>query len=330
LLNALELDERRAIDEHLENNPKARRDLVALRRLLQPLADEAQVEIEPAGDLHFRTLRAVAGLRGREQTRQSIVARGLRAAPLDAYRRLRWRRADVLVAACIALVVLILVPPAILQVRHRQQIVACADNLHLFHQAIQQYANDRHGALPAPEADTPWNNAGIYAAKLREAGYWTGALQVNCPANNRTGRVAPEPPTLDMLQRYPDESEEHERCLRQMGGCYAYNLGYEEGGRYIAVSRDLGDGTPVIADRPFRRAESADWLLANSPNHAGRGQNVLFLGGHVRFTTTRIINDDDIFLNRDRHLAPGRGLRDVVLAPSETRAKLDTVVGEGD
>src|SRR5262245_7545761 len=130
LLNALDDDERRAVDQHLESHPEARQQLVGLRRLLRPLAEENAVEYEPSPDMFFKTLRIVAVQRGREHAKQvAPSSRTLRVVPPPPSRAVRWRRADVLVAACIAMVVVLLIPPAVLQVRHREEVADCARNL---------------------------------------------------------------------------------------------------------------------------------------------------------------------------------------------------------
>ena len=332
LLNALDDDERRAVDQHLESHAEARQQLVGLRRLLRPLAEENAVEYEPSPDMFFKTLRIVAVQRGREHAKQvAPSSRTLRVVPPPS-RAVRWRRADVLVAACIAMVVVLLIPPAVLQVRHREEIAGCAENLANFHEAMQLYAADHRGQLPAPDLEAPLNNAGIYAAKLRDAGYWNGKLRVDCPANVPQSRSVTPPPTLEEICAHHDGNRQaYERCLRIMGGCYAFNLGYDDGGKYHAVHRELGDETPVMADRPFRDVESTEWQFANSPNHGGRGQNVLYNGGHVRFMNSRLINHDDIYLNRDGRVAPGRGIGDHVLAPSEAKTRPEPAEGgDGD
>jgi hypothetical protein len=56
----------------------------------------------------------------------------------------------------------------------------------------------------------------------------------------------------------------------------------------------------------------------NSPNHAGRGQNVLYSDLHVGWHNTRRLGprDEDMFLNARRELAPGIGEDDTALLPS--------------
>ena len=57
----------------------------------------------------------------------------------------------------------------------------------------------------------------------------------------------------------------------------------------------------------------------NSLNHGGQGQNVLYLDGHTQWCTTRTVGlaGDDIFINRERRVAPGLDWADSVLGRSE-------------
>ncbi len=66
------------------------------------------------------------------------------------------------------------------------------------------------------------------------------------------------------------------------------------------------------------RVESLRQL--NSANHGGRGQNVLFLGGHVDWRTNRNagVRGDDIFVNWDNQVLAGKAWEDSVLGSSDT------------
>src|SRR5947207_9666814 len=63
LLDALDPEQARALEEHLENTPEARRRLVALRALLKPL--DLDADPTPPPDLYMNTLRGVAAYRTR-------------------------------------------------------------------------------------------------------------------------------------------------------------------------------------------------------------------------------------------------------------------------
>ena len=70
---------------------------------------------------------------------------------------------------------------------------------------------------------------------------------------------------------------------------------------------------PLMADCP-----PANPQCGNSPNHAGKGQNVLFMDGHVEFCTERNVGvrGDDIFLNKAAQVAAGLDWTDSVLGRS--------------
>ena len=81
----------------------------------------------------------------------------------------------------------------------------------------------------------------------------------------------------------------------------------------MGLSRDSGDLLPILADRP---CESG---AANSPNHGGAGQNVLYIGGQVRWCAEpRVgVDCDDIYLNQKYRVLTGEHRLDTVLGPSE-------------
>jgi hypothetical protein len=328
LLDTLDPDRSRSIEEYLESSPEARRRLVALRGLLRPL--DADEDPEPPADLYMNTLRAVASYRTRHE---APVAAGAPVGPpvlpfpmggAAGARRSPWRRADVLVAASVLFLIVTLVPPGLLYLRHRQAVVACADNLRRFHRAFSSYALNHNGTLPRVDVvddKVPVAIAGMYAPRLRLEGCWGDDMRLTCPGNPTCTMAVP--PSEDELRRLIASSDA--RWREQVGGCYGYHIGYfvkdDPQQRLQAVSRQLGDNVPVLADCPPRPKERPDWQAANSPNHGGWGQNVLFSGGHVRFMARRTADpdfDQDFYLNDLRKLAPGLHPRDAVLAPSET------------
>jgi hypothetical protein len=167
------------------------------------------------------------------------------------------------------------------------------------------------------EAKPPRNHAGYYLPILRDAGVLPSDDSLACPANGRRP-PAVLPPDLEAL--YHSRREEFRETIRRVGGSYAYSLGYSVNGKrdHHGLTRRMEDELPIMADRPpFTSA--ANFFTANSPNHGGRGQNILFIGGHVRFCTSRFagLNNDDIFLNVDHRVEAGRGPRDTVLGSSE-------------
>src|SRR5262249_21647669 len=173
--------------------------------------------------------------------------------------------------------------------------------------------DDHNGALPMADEHGDLAAAGCYAVRLHEENYWNDKLRVSCPANGNKKRMPPTPEQLAAAKTAG--TFDALRC--QMGGCYAYTLGYVENGQLHGLTRQCGGLTPLLADRPPRPDEVENWQTSNSLNHGGRGQNVLYVDGHVAYCGSRLIDCDDIFLNKAGCLAAGCSAHDIVLAPSE-------------
>jgi hypothetical protein len=320
LLNALDTDTQREIESLVRSDPDARQRLELLRRALEPLAADRD-DIEPPSGLRMRTLARVAEYRCRR------LPYAPPAPPVRAHVPARswWRRADVLVAASLLLVVLPIIPPALTYLRHHRNISYCQNNLRGLYQALMAYSEHHSGDLPKVEDAPPRDFAGVFVPLLRNDNVLGPAISVACPAN---GSHAPPPVTMETLQMervsQPELFAEH---VRQMGGCYAYTLGHRDGdGRLCGVHYDPSmEWLPILADRPpFEQQGGFDWQTGNSPNHAGKGQNVLFLGGHVVFWPGRNagLYGDDIYLNKAGRPEAGMDGADTVLGASEFRPSL--------
>ena len=142
---------------------------------------------------------------------------------------------------------------------------------------------------------------------LREAGLAKG-MSLRCPGRDITPHAEW---TAGELRNMP--LEQYQPLKSQFSGCYAYALGFWDHGE-IQVYRQCEAQVPLLSDLPPETVFNG----ANSPNHGGRGQNVLFTDGHAIFLTTRFILDDDLFLNRHNEVRPGVDEKDCVLAPSAT------------
>ena len=105
---------------------------------------------------------------------------------------------------------------------------------------------------------------------------------------------------------------------------YAYSLGHkDEDGNYYGPTVPEGFQAcdfPLLADGP-----PADGGLGNSNNHGGKGQNVLFADGNVRFVNLRTIGfqNDDIYRNKANQVAAGLDPCDPVLGSSATKPVSD-------
>jgi prepilin-type processing-associated H-X9-DG protein len=101
---------------------------------------------------------------------------------------------------------------------------------------------------------------------------------------------------------------------RELVPGYAYTLGYREGSALRGLRCTSGDGLPVMADR-------AHPAYIGSANHAGRGQNVLFVGGHVRWCVQPTVGaeGDHIYVNQEYRVGAGLSRVDSALGASDAR-----------
>lgn len=279
-------------------DPEAAATLHRLRAALRPLeADRAAVIVPPG--LVAATLAFVARetVRQREDFRdhQPTPRRPDRAAPREWWLFNR-RRLDVAVAAGLGFVAFGLLLSGVSKLRDRSQTLACQERLRSLHVALDGYS-DAHGGR-YPEVGTPAvPRAGDFAAELVRGGQYDAARAAACPAGATDGF---EPAT------------------------YAYTLGYRPtpfapvtGVRRAGFASDSGDFTPLVADLPTAAASPVRGAVSPHP----RGQNVLFQGGSVRFTTVATVGvrGDDIYRNDAGVVRAGLRSEDATLGrPNDT------------
>jgi len=307
LLNALDPETHREVEDYLRGNPEARQRLETLRRGLTPLAADKESPHPPV-DLVLKTLAFVAEHRNRSLP-EAPCAPTLRFSPAT---RRGWRRPDVLVAAGLLIAVCTLLLPVRNKLLDQSYVRNCQNNLRLFHQAMSTYSDLHDGAFPRVETQPRRNFAGVVVQHLNDQGVLPPQVSVNCPPNSS---VPPQFISFPQLEMLSPESFEH--YAGTLGGDYAYSLGYRDAqGRYQGLRRDANSpNIPIMADRP----PESGW--GNSLNHGGGGQNVLYSDGSVRFVPTRTagVNGDDIYVNKLNKVAPGLDPFDTVLAPSPAR-----------
>ncbi|QDU25156.1 hypothetical protein ETAA8_02180 [Anatilimnocola aggregata] len=225
------------------------------------------------------------------------------------------RKLDVIVASAIVLVASALSFPALYTSRFQANVDLCQHQLRQLGTALHEYSGlQQDGAFPHVPLSGPRSVAGVYAPTLVSNKLVPDSKNFFCPGS---GDVAPEHqliPTLDEIDAAPKSILTS--LQNRMGGSFGYNMGY---------SRDAN----VLPPRNSRRAEYA--LLADAPNdlqpgrssanHAGRGQNVLYEDGRVKFV--KLANNtqqdsalDDPFHNRLGQVAAGLDINDAVLGRS--------------
>jgi hypothetical protein len=225
-----------------------------------------------------------AGLVERTMARikDAIVKPRIRVPLLDGgpdFSRSRWRPVDVLVGCCILLLLGGIGTSGVMQVRQARDRTECQNNMRNGYGAFTSYANLHHEGLPMISNRPPNNRAGAFVTMLTESGQLPPQIRLVCPGTQTV--------------------------------TYAYYLPYRDAagelhGLMMGPHHGDPDTLPIMADVPQVQVH-------------GRGFNVLFLGGMVRFSTSANIgiDGDDIFRNDLGNIAAGLRLPDSVLAASE-------------
>jgi hypothetical protein len=307
--NCLDESEARQAKELAAKDAGFARQLDQLKSALSSFDREP---VEPPKNLAQRTLARVA--QAREAQSSTIIRMRKAPAPAKpAWNWATWRMADMAVAAGVMVVAGMVAFPSIRQawVRHRE--VSCQNNLRDLGVAFNNHADIHNGRYPQISPSGPRSAAGTYLVSLVEKGL--------LPENHHPVCADPIPlarPTQSELDRlYREDAVRYQRVARAVGGSYAYSLGHINAqGRLEGPRRDQGEDLPLLADRGPRTVGTG--AKGNSPNHGGRGQNVLHHGGHVRFHTDRTLpSGDDIYLNANGWPRAGISSSDRVLGSGD-------------
>jgi hypothetical protein len=308
LLKALEPDEQRAVEAHMEAHPETRAKAELLERALAPLSTDAEDPEVPSG-LALSTLARIAEHKCRPAAPPPKPPR----LQLAAYGWPRVRRADVLAAAALLLIAGGLTLPVLAWARQERERIACAENLRTLWGALSTYSDQApERAFPMIEAQGPRSVAGAFVPILHDSGALPETVLVACPA--RPERAEPASATLaGLADAFAQGDEQFNRLARDLSGGYAYSLGYRNGAELVGLRADDPETLPIMAD-----LAAGD---SNSPNHGGSGQNVLYIGGNVRWCVLRTVGEarDDIYVNRSLYLRAGEGRSDSVLGPGDSR-----------
>jgi hypothetical protein len=309
LLKSLEPDEHRAVEDHLQAHPEARAKLELLERAAAPLAADAEEAALPPG-LTLNTLARIA----EHKCRPLPAAPRMPVSQFSPGGRPWMRRADVLAAAALLVIVGGLALPALTRAYLNRDRVACENNLKNVWASLQEYSEHTPDhAFPMVEAKGPRSVAGVFVPLLHDAGTFGSATLVGCPAV-AADREAPSGVSMaDLEAAYNRDEQEFDRLGRDLAGGYAYTLGYRNGPVLVGLCAKDPGTLPIVADLPAGGG--------NSPNHGGYGQNVLYIGGNVRWCVQRNVGEagDDIYLNKHNFLSAGENRSDTVLGPGDAR-----------
>ncbi|MHB8900092.1 MAG: hypothetical protein ACYC6Y_15190 [Thermoguttaceae bacterium] len=316
LLDALEDEERRQVQQDLANNSDLRQQLEALRALLAPM-EAFREPIDPPLGLAARTCRCVAeqptAAGGRVPPRPSPASR-LHAMRPDARLEgatFRFGWFDLLAVAGVLVAASLLIFPALHDSRVQARTLQCAENLQHLHVALAQYSDAFAGYLPAAPPTDRLGVGGGFAVALRAAGYLEDPRRLICPDSPLAEVIHFSVPTPEQIRAMP-EGEPLELVQQSMGGSYSMSLGYEENHRFQGLRNRQHDQFALLSDVPD--AGAPDF---RSHNHPG-GRNVLFGGGNVRFMVVPVstIGDDHVFLNAAGRVGPGLNSHDSVIPPA--------------
>ena len=315
LLGALERTEREQVEAELESNPALRTELRRLEDCLGRVGLALEPEpFDPPPDLAERTCRLIASRRG-----ELVVAasRSWTAAPgMHVERQTTWVNVLTVVSVLVAAAALFF--PALNHSLIQAERAACQNNLRQIGIALQQYSElEPSGSFPRVEQAGNRGVAGIYAPILVSKQLIRDPAVFVCPGTEISG-AAPgrklHTPTLEEIDKA--EGDLLAWLQRTMGGNYGYILGYRLNGDLAMPCNSRRCDYVLLSDAPN------DQLPGRlSVNHAGRGQNVLYEDGHIKFifTSPRLQFPDDPFYNLDGRVAAGLNSGDHVVGASGDR-----------
>jgi hypothetical protein len=303
VLGRLEGPDRQRMEQALNCDPALSARADRLGRTITLLLDDGNAQDPPRG-LASRTLTVVAQSRSRPRSLLDYV-------PV----RVPFRWADFAVAASIFIAGMITLLPALQRSRERMAQEGCIFNLQQLGHSLAQYAS-LHPSYPYPPSHQSDAPAGTFAAFLHDAGVLHDFSILDCPNNGPCTYRTADLPSFDQLSEL--RTTDPARYQRMLPWDYAFNVGYRHrSGSVGPLESSLPIVVPVVADQPAHE-NYVRILTGNSPNHARRGQNVLFSDGSVHWLPTRRVSprDADLFLNNRRELQPGLNAHDSVLLPS--------------
>jgi len=305
LLGSLDPVTQARVEAYLDEYPAARERLQLLEAALAPLADDAEPSAPPPG-LVMATLA-----RGAEQRCSLPSAPAPSRHQVGNVTRRHFRAVDWVAAAVLFLLVGGLAFPFVLGQWRQHERLACANNLRQLFVSLSGYSDQNEGEFPRVEPTGPRSVAGIFVPLLNDAGLLPQS-SIDCPA--RSNHPPSKCSVAEMERLYRENPSEYRSMAARLAGHYAYCLGYKEGDSLQGLRRDSGDALALMADR------STD-AGANSDNHAGAGQNVLYVGGNVRWCVRPDVGEDrdNIYVNRLYRVNAGVCRGDSVLGASDTQ-----------
>jgi hypothetical protein len=236
-----------------------------------------------------------------------------------------YRKFDIVVACSVIVLGAALCFPLLFTNKIQAQVTYCQNHLRQLSTALHEFSQRQpDGAFPRVAAEGPRSVAGVYAPTLVSNQLVEDRQMFFCPGRPKLAKPSeldlPRIPTLDELDRATGLALTQMQST--MGGDFGFNFGYSKDGEILPPRNSRRANYALLADAP------SDWQPGrNSANHAGRGQNVLFEDGQVRFV--KLSNElasaasesalDDPYHNRWGKVAAGVDIADAVLGRSNDR-----------
>ncbi len=316
LLGALDGPEHETMQRQLDNDPLLRRQLSELELKLAPLEEE-RWQHEPPPGLAAATCALVAKHAAKPEANNSVQVVRRRSGLSPAMsewnpRKHGWDLIDAVVAAGIFLAAGLLFFPAIAQSRYQARLASCQDKLRLNSVALSIFGERNNGVFPYIPTEGKTGVAGFYAPQLMDGGFLTEDSAFLCPSSRMArNRKYLRTPTVDEIRAA--DGPVLVLLQKTMGGSYMYTLGHFHNGRHRATTNRGRNNFPVMADG----LED----FAGGPNggaHGGRGINVAFEGGHVRFLV-HVSRQHPYFVSERGLVEAGTNVEDAVLGHSSAR-----------
>lgn len=280
-LDQLTESQRRELMEALRKSPALADRNRRLQRLLEPL--DAFTTTPPPTYLVDKVLDRIAA---QDESLPVVPESALMSGSDGDYsRRSVFSFKEMLTLAAMLTFVMLIVVPGVASMRAKSRQVACANNLHQIGRGVLAYAAANTNALPAV-ASAPSQGAWLrettgvkpYTPNSRSRylllrlGYVDDGSVFICPSQSGAKVLAIANPHA--FSDFPDPANCSYDSQNMAGPTAKLSAGCDV--------PFMADANPLFEGGKFH---AVDPLLTNSRNHnGGRGQNVLYLAGHAKWT----------------------------------------------
>ena len=272
----------------ISSNEEAAETYGRLRALLVPLES---LDLPSCPDeLAERTIARIAGVANSGRLGLEELLADEQARPITVKLGF-WRNLGEMaaVAAAVMLIAGVLLP-IFNRERQRYWKQACQRQLGSIFGGLSNYVNDNDGRAPAVPGwpGQQWNTQCLYLPL--KLGYIKDSALFICPGRD-SGQA--DPFDISQVAEYDDFPSRQYIAYSPRKRCADAS-----NGQGLCEGPILSDSNPIFdngAAVTFKKRLDQAIMRANSKNHRGRGQNVLYHDGSVKFIRIRLIAEDDIF-----------------------------------